>query len=182
MSIKKDIMVSVGAGFLILVLYSLVIWLPHHKRISQANEAFDTVSVELDAELTKAAVLTELNSNVRDMMVSIEQLDKHLVPRSELSVLLRKFSAELRRLGIENQTIHTQSPQAQSHYTAIPLKLNFQGQYSQIDVFLRYMENLNYPIFVSDMSMRRNPRGEDQLIAVDLQLMIYFAPDGGESS
>lgn len=182
MSIKKDILLSVGAGFLVVVIYCLVIWLPHHKRFTRVHEAFETVRVELDTELTKASVLTELNSKVRDMQVSIKQLDKKLVSKSELSILLRKLSAELRRLGIENQTTHTQSPKVTPQYTAIPLTLSFQGQYSQTDVFLRYMENLNYPIFISRLTMRRNPRGEDQLIAVNLKLMVYFAPDGGKSS
>jgi Tfp pilus assembly protein PilO len=182
MSIKKDILITIGAGFLILMLFCLVIWLPHHKRLSNARAELAKVSHALGAEMSKASVLTQLNAKVNDMNATIDQMDKRLVEKSDLSILLRKLSAELRRLGIENQTTHTQSPQDFPEYTAIPLTLSFQGQYDQTDVFLRYMENLNYPIFISRLSMQRSPRDSQKLITVNLRLMVFFSPEAGGAS
>jgi len=179
MSIKKDILATLIAGFVIVVVFCLVIWFPHHKRITAANVELSTVGAELDTELVKAAPLLDLNTKVNEMALSIEQMEKQLVTQSELSVLLRKFSAELRRLGIENQTTHTQNPVYHSDYVAIPLVLSFQGKYKQIDVFLRYMEQMDYPIFINRLSMKRNPQSKDKLVSVDLRLRVFFAPDGG---
>ncbi|MBL4702177.1 MAG: type 4a pilus biogenesis protein PilO [Phycisphaeraceae bacterium] len=179
MSIKKDILTTAIAGFVITVVFCLVIWFPHHKRITAAKVQLTSVSAELDTELVKAAPLLDLNTKVQEMARSIENLDKQLVSQNELSVLLRKFSAELRRLGIENQTTQTQRPVLHADYVAIPLSLSFRGKYKQVDVFLRYMEQMNYPIFVNRLSMKRNPQGKDKLIWVDLRLMVFFAPSGG---
>lgn len=182
MLIKKDILISVVCGFVIMVLFCLVIWLPHHKRLSAAREKLAEVSTALDAELAKASELTKINNHVNDMNATIAQIDKKLVAKSDLSVLLRKLSSELRRLGIENQTLHTQSPTNFPEYTAIPLTLSFSGQYDQTDVFLRYMENLNYPIYIGRLSMQRSPRDADKLIMVNLRLMVFFAPEGDSAS
>lgn len=182
MSIKKDVLMSLVAGCVILMLFLLVGWLPFHKRISTAKEQLTQVSAELDAELSKAASLTKINMQVQEMVASIDMLDKKLVNKSELSVLLRKLSSELRRLGIENQTTHTQSPTTFTEYTAIPLTLSFMGQYDQTDVFLRYLENMNYPIFINRLSMQRSPREAQKLISVNLRLMVFFIPEGDHAS
>lgn len=182
MSTKKDVLISIAAGFVILLLFTLVIWLPHHKRLSQAKAQLASVDAALQAELNKAATLTQINAKVNTMRQSLEQMDKQLVDNSQLAVLLRKLSAELRRLGIENQTIHTQSPVDFPKYTAIPLTLSFLGQYDQTDVFLRYMENLNYPMFISRLSMQRSPREAGKQISVNLRLTVFFAPEGESGS
>lgn len=182
MSIKKDILMSLIGGGVILLLFLLVGWLPYHKRISAAREQLKQVSTELETEMAKASILTQINTQVRDMTATIDMLDKKLVDKGELAVLLRKLSSELRRLGIENQTIHTQSPSTFPDYIAIPLTLSFNGQYDQTDVFLRYMENLNYPIYINRLSMQRSPKDADKLISVNLRLMVFFAPEGDSAS
>tara|TARA_B100000683_G_scaffold250289_1_gene265262 strand:+ start:550 stop:1098 length:549 start_codon:yes stop_codon:yes gene_type:complete len=182
MSIKKDIMMTMVGGLVILLLFVLVAWLPHHKRMSAARQELATVSAQLDAEVSKASILTQINTKVHDMQADIQLLDTQLVDRGDLSILLRKLSSELRRLGIENQTTHTQSPTFTSEYTAIPLTLSFMGQYDQTDVFLRYMENLKYPIYISRLSMQRSPRDAQKLISVNLRLMVFFAPEGDSAS
>jgi Tfp pilus assembly protein PilO len=182
MSSKKDIWLSIGAGFMIMVVFCLVAWLPHHKRMSAAKAELAKVNAELQVQMSKAAILTEINNQVNEMTQVISQVDKKLVDRGELAVLLRKLSSELRRLGIENQTTHTQSPEFNADFTAIPLTISFMGQYDQADVFVRYMENLNYPIFVNRLSMQRSPRDLDKPIAVNIRMMVFFAPEGDKAS
>ncbi len=179
MQIEKDILLSVGATVGIMAVFFAFVWMPNHRCLTMTQADLLAVESELKTELVKVEHLSALSDEVKRIESQLKASDKILGSKRELGKLLRTFSTELRKHGISDKSIQTQSHRREADYIVLPVTLSFKGSFDGTFDFLKRLEQLSNPMHINRLSMKRRiDKGED-LIDVRVELNAFFAPQEG---
>ncbi|MFH1709641.1 MAG: type 4a pilus biogenesis protein PilO [bacterium] len=109
----------------------------------------------------------------------LEDLSKKIPSEAETPYLINNFiSAVGKGLNIDYNLIQPSNLEQEQKYKRLPLKVEFEGNYADINTYLAQLKRLPVTIRVDSLELRK-VSGKDSRLGVSMLLAAFVMPGGG---
>jgi Tfp pilus assembly protein PilO len=179
MRIEKDILKTVCVLVVLVVLFTVLAWLPLGERREHTHDRIVTARKVARTPDQSTGEIAKLRKAVGDLTAVVERAQKVVPKTTELASMIRMFSTKMKQLGMTDPEIQTQQIVEGANYNVIPLSLKFQGDYSGFFQFIKAAEAQDRLIRIHDLQLKGNPT-QDEPVSVSIQLTAFSEGGGGQ--
>lgn len=156
------------------VAYVYLVFLPGQRSIRKTrNQLRDRQTQLLQSD--RLAVPIRL---AEDQLAQIERIAQRwhesAPPAAELSLVYSQISEQARRAGVGIRRLEPGSPTRLATLEQCPLELTLEGEYAQFADFLERLERLPAPLWIRNLQMQLQQKGEaGETLRCELSLTIF---------
>lgn len=183
MSIEKDQTLTLAMIVVLAVLFSIIVWLPEHRRIKEYNQRIEAARQTLGPDFDETNLVTTRDGEVQRLRDRVSGSDRYIPARPDIASLIRDVTTCAKSEGIEKQQLETLQNKAYKQYNVIPVHLECTGDFPSLHALLSNIENMRRLVRVESLNLRLRPSadGGDQVTAT-FRLSTFFTDAAGEGS
>jgi len=173
MSIDRQDLKHIGLITAVGVLLCAGVWFG----LRQMHDSLDQRSVELRERLglsQGASSLERLQKKVALLEIDYDQRTSYVPSQPDTGAVHAAVSEALTGIAISGQAISAEAPLEYQKYGVVPVEVSFQGRFTDIQTFLKRIENANRLIGIKRFEVESSPRDEG-LLRATVELTAYYA-------
>lgn len=101
-----------------------------------------------------------IRNEIEDLQQEIAVAQDKLPNAPDVSGLLRAFNEKAKMAGLEINDINKQSENEKKYYVEIPVKMEFEGTFTEMTDFFQFVDRMNRIINFRDLSLNRKSGGD----------------------
>jgi Tfp pilus assembly protein PilO len=173
MSISRDNLIVLALLAGLTGGYGLVVYRGQSVALADARRRAAECRRQWQSDTEKAAPVAELAREVVAMKRRYDQgWRRRLPPRQELAGFLREIAGHLSEAKLVNRMIQPGRPTRGTLYHCLPITMKFEGSFLELAGFLERVDQMTRLTRVEQLSIA--PKGEGDLLAIELGMNIYF--------
>jgi Tfp pilus assembly protein PilO len=150
----------------------VAIYLPQRRRLAQIDKQVRSQRSQLVQKRQKLSVVPDFARKVARMRQQYADFDRKLPRGKDLGPFLGQLDTCLNRQRLAETKIRTGKPRHESLYSAIPVQLDFRGEFLPLARFLDELEGMKRLTRIEELSIRSDDRRDD--LQIDLRMNIYY--------
>jgi len=157
------------------------VWYPLRSKQQSLRNEIAALDEANRNDRTATVGLTALGKEIVELQRIVDSMDKAVPDETDLASLLRQWSTELEAQQVDNKDIQTQPIVQGAEYNLIPIDMRFRGSFMSAFRFLRYVENMNRLIRISEFEAHGKPDRPQEPLTIRIKLATFTMPaTGGE--
>lgn len=181
MKLPRNAWLALGLVGTVIVGASTLVAPPARALDALAEEA-ETLRSRIARSDDGASQLVRLTEQLAELEEMVQHRTKPIPAESDVAGLIRKLSAELTRLGLNEREITTGATVTTDDASSLPMSVQLHGDFTSMYESVRWVESLPRLVRVQRVQIRQNDRARtsDRPVRADVVLDVFFAPAQAE--
>jgi Tfp pilus assembly protein PilO len=182
MRIERDQVKTLIVFAILLVGFSVGLWLPARAERARLQERIDSARDTLGMDLAQSKGLVKLHQVVTELRQTCNGAQQYVPQEDEMADVLRGLTESLVEMGVREQEVTTREVKHFAHYSVIPLELNFHSSFPMAYEVLRQIESRPRLIRIDNLEIQGDLQKPQQPLEIHLELSTFFSrKTGGQS-
>jgi Tfp pilus assembly protein PilO len=152
---------------------------PKLKEITSLKSSLKLIDSEIKMIQGGELLLKDLNAAKGMLNKELEELSRKIPSESQTPYLINSFISVVGKgLNIDYNLIQPFNLEQEQKYKKLPLKVEFEGNYADLNSYLAQLKSLPVTIRVDSMLLNKTSRANK--LAVSMALSVFVMPGGAE--
>ncbi len=179
--VQRIIICVATFSLLIAGFYSLV-YSPKSKEISELENEYSAMQVELAEARGRAMTLKGLKEDVRSATMDLAKAKELLPDTKEIPKLLESITSAGKSAGLEFLLFKPGEEVLKNFYAEIPVTIKVTGSYHNIAVFFDKISKLYRIVNVFDVETKGNDKGKMSMLTTTCTAKTYRFVEGSDAA
>ena len=163
--------------FLLTGAFAVGLWWPARQQQQAVQQRIAAAQSKLQNSRDGNNSLIDLVSNVEQTQKILTQRSHHLPTQNEMAPLLRDLVTQMSQCHLSNHQVLPRNVIQGIEYSMIPLRLDFDGRFSDVFAFLRQIETTSRLIRIQRLDIQPdNSRSPSGNVHATIEFAAFFAP------
>ena len=177
--IPNDTWVMVALLAAILGVFTLGIYLPQSRRMSELKAQIARDKSDIDRDAGAVGAVPEMLRKVRDLKEQYKDFDRRLPKEVDVGAFYKEVSASFTEQRLARPYMAIQSPVREELYTVLPIRLQTEGGYLAVGKLLERLDSMERLTLVEKLELKAMPKSSN--VEVSMLVNIYHMPGEAEA-